>query len=158
MAWRRIRNNPLSEPMLNRFTYAYMRHKGEMSLLSELYSCHENGTIFYAYQTCSLQGDHLQQPMTKAANLCQKHVTEKNNDTQQCVSDVITCPCPWYLHRQNTHIIIVFRGQQLRYYLILMFRWNKNSSRWEPCLMLRWVAPSSFSTAASISAQPKWLY
>ena len=26
MDWRRIGNKPLSEPMLNQFTYAYMRH------------------------------------------------------------------------------------------------------------------------------------
>ena len=30
MAWRRIGDKPLSEPMLTRFTDAYMRHKGEM--------------------------------------------------------------------------------------------------------------------------------
>ena len=32
MAWRRIGDKPLSEPMLTRFTEAYMRHSGEMSL------------------------------------------------------------------------------------------------------------------------------
>ena len=31
MAWRRIGDKPLSEPMLTRFTDAYMRHSGEMS-------------------------------------------------------------------------------------------------------------------------------
>ena len=31
MAWRRIGDKPLSEPMLTRFTDAYMRHWGEMS-------------------------------------------------------------------------------------------------------------------------------
>ena len=30
MAWRRIGDKPLSEPMLSRFTDAYMRHYGEM--------------------------------------------------------------------------------------------------------------------------------
>ena len=31
MAWRRIGSKPLSEPVLTRFTDAYMRHHGEMS-------------------------------------------------------------------------------------------------------------------------------
>ena len=31
MAWRRTGDKPLSEPMLIRFTDAYMRHSGEMS-------------------------------------------------------------------------------------------------------------------------------
>ena len=31
MAWGRIGDKPLSEPMLNQFTDAYMRHYGEMS-------------------------------------------------------------------------------------------------------------------------------
>ena len=31
MAWRRIGDKPLSEPMLTRFTDAYMRHYGKMS-------------------------------------------------------------------------------------------------------------------------------
>ena len=31
MAWRRIGDKPLSEPMLTGVTDAYMRHKGEMS-------------------------------------------------------------------------------------------------------------------------------
>ena len=31
MAWRRAGDKPLSEPMLCRFTDAYMRHSGEMS-------------------------------------------------------------------------------------------------------------------------------
>ena len=31
MAWRRIGDKPLSEPMLTRFIDAYMRHLGEMS-------------------------------------------------------------------------------------------------------------------------------
>ena len=31
MAWHRIGDTPLSEPMLTRFTDAYMQHKGEMS-------------------------------------------------------------------------------------------------------------------------------
>ena len=31
MAWRRPGDKPLSEPMLTRFTDAYMRHQGEMS-------------------------------------------------------------------------------------------------------------------------------
>ena len=31
MAWRRMGDKPLSEPMLTRFTDAFMRHKGEMS-------------------------------------------------------------------------------------------------------------------------------
>ena len=30
MAWHRIGDKPLSEPMLTRFTDAYMRHYGEM--------------------------------------------------------------------------------------------------------------------------------
>ena len=32
MAWHRIGDKPLSEPMLNRFTNAHMQHYGEMSL------------------------------------------------------------------------------------------------------------------------------
>ena len=31
MAWGRVREKPLSEPMLTRYTDAYMRHEGEMS-------------------------------------------------------------------------------------------------------------------------------
>ena len=31
MAWRRIGDKPLSEPMLTRFTGAYTRHLGKMS-------------------------------------------------------------------------------------------------------------------------------
>ena len=31
MAWRRLDAKPLAEPMLTRFTDAYMRHQGEMS-------------------------------------------------------------------------------------------------------------------------------
>ena len=31
MAWGRVGEKPLSEPMLTRYTDAYMRHEGEMS-------------------------------------------------------------------------------------------------------------------------------
>ena len=31
MAWRRVGDNPLAEPMLTRFIDAYMRHQGWMS-------------------------------------------------------------------------------------------------------------------------------
>ena len=37
MAWRRIGNMPLPEPMLTQFTDAYMRHQGEMSYLIDLW-------------------------------------------------------------------------------------------------------------------------
>ena len=32
LAWHRVVDKPLSEPMLTRFNHAYVRHKGEMSL------------------------------------------------------------------------------------------------------------------------------
>ena len=32
MAWRQTGDKPLPEPMLTRFTHAYMQHMGEMSL------------------------------------------------------------------------------------------------------------------------------
>ena len=31
MAWRRIGDKPLPDPMMTQFTDAYMQHKGEMS-------------------------------------------------------------------------------------------------------------------------------
>ena len=36
MAWRRIANKPLSEPVATQLTDAYMRHQGEMSYIDKL--------------------------------------------------------------------------------------------------------------------------
>ena len=48
MAWHRIGDKPLSEPMLTRFTDAYMRHKGEMSKSSNHWLLWD-GTIIFEY-------------------------------------------------------------------------------------------------------------
>ena len=40
MAWRRIGDKPLSEPMLTWFTDAYMQHYGEMTLSTKITGWH----------------------------------------------------------------------------------------------------------------------
>ena len=49
MAWRRIGDKPLSEPMLSRLTYAYKRHYGEI-----------NKHGFYAYLGLIQEQPHLE--------------------------------------------------------------------------------------------------
>ena len=45
LAWHRVGDKPLSEPMLIRFTDAYMRHYGEMSYLCNSVSCVTHTTV-----------------------------------------------------------------------------------------------------------------